>query len=123
MNSFQIITLYGSRQVGKTTTIDALFGENFDFVTLNDSEELDLAEANPKAFLDSHPWSLIIDEVQKAVGLLNEIKNTAVVRVFPSPNIWICHRKHIDRLKPLNRLNLFTPAVFLDFFFDSPNAF
>jgi len=72
--SFQIITLYGSRQVGKTTTVDALFGENFDFVTLDDSEELDLAKANPKAFLDSHPWPLIIDEVQKAVGLLNEIK-------------------------------------------------
>ena len=73
-NSFQVITLYGSRQVGKTTTVDVLFGEEFDFVTLDDSEELELALTNPRAFLESHPWPLIIDEVQKAVGLFGEIK-------------------------------------------------
>ncbi len=72
--SFQVITLYGSRQVGKTTTVDVLFGDEFDFVTLDDAEELDLALTNPRAFFESHPWPLIIDEVQKAVGLLNEIK-------------------------------------------------
>ena len=73
-NSFQVITLYGSRQVGKTTTADVLFGDRFDFVTLDDNEELELALTNPKAFFESHPWPLIIDEVQKAVNLLNEIK-------------------------------------------------
>ena len=72
--SFQVITLYGSRQVGKTTTADYLFGNEFGFVTLDDSEELDLALTNPRAFMESHPWPLIIDEVQKAVGLLSEIK-------------------------------------------------
>jgi len=73
-NSFPVITLYGSRQVGKTTTVDVLFGEEFDFVTLDDSEELELALTNPRAFLESHPWPLVIDEVQKAVGLFGEIK-------------------------------------------------
>jgi predicted AAA+ superfamily ATPase len=73
-SSFQVITLYGSRQVGKTTTVDYLFGDDFDFVTLDDAEELALAQTNPRAFFESHPWPLIIDEVQKAVGLLNEIK-------------------------------------------------
>ena len=72
--SFQVITLYGSRQVGKTTTVDHLFGGDFDFVTLDDTEELALALTNPRAFLESHPWPLIIDEVQKAVGLLSEVK-------------------------------------------------
>lgn len=72
--SFQVITLYGSRQVGKTTTVDYLFGSDFEFVTLDDSEELDLALTNPRAFFESHPWPVIIDEVQKAVNLLNEIK-------------------------------------------------
>jgi len=74
--SFQVITLYGSRQVGKTTTVDHLFGDEFEFVTLDDNEELDLALTNPRAFLESHPWPLIIDEVQKAVVLLEEIKKT-----------------------------------------------
>ena len=72
--SFQVITLYGSRQVGKTTTADYLFGQEFGFVSLDDSEELDLALTNPRAFMESHPWPLIIDEVQKAVGLLSEVK-------------------------------------------------
>ena len=34
--SFQVITLFGSRQVGKTTTVDHLFGDEFGFVTLDD---------------------------------------------------------------------------------------
>ena len=72
--SFQVITLFGSRQVGKTTTADYLFGDEFGFVTLDDSDELALAHMNPKAFFESHPWPLIIDEVQKEPGLLSEIK-------------------------------------------------
>ena len=72
--SFQVITIYGSRQVGKSTTVDKLFGDNFETVTLDDAEELDMALSNPRAFFESHPWPLIIDEVQKAVGLLSEIK-------------------------------------------------
>lgn len=72
--SFQVITLYGSRQVGKTTTVNMLFADEFEFVTLDDAEERELAENNPRAFLESHPWPLIIDEAQKAVGLLSEIK-------------------------------------------------
>ena len=72
--SFQVITLFGSRQVGKTTTVDYLFGNEFAFVSLDDSDELALAHNNPKAFFESHPWPLIIDEVQKEPGLLNEIK-------------------------------------------------
>ena len=72
--SFQVITIYGSRQVGKSTTVDHLFGDSFETVTLDDAEDLDLALSNPKAFLESHPWPLVIDEVQKAVGLLSEVK-------------------------------------------------
>ena len=72
--SFQVITLFGSRQVGKTTTADYLFGDEFRFVTLDDSDELALAHNNPKAFFESHPWPLIIDEVQKEISLLSEIK-------------------------------------------------
>ena len=74
--SFQVITLYGSRQVGKSTTVEHLFGEIFDTVTLDDTEELDLALSNPRLFLESHPWPLVIDEVQKAPNILSEIKKT-----------------------------------------------
>ena len=72
--SFQVITIYGSRQVGKSTTVEHLFGGHFETVTLDDAEELNLALSSPRAFFESHPWPLIIDEVQKAVCLLSEIK-------------------------------------------------
>lgn len=72
--SFQVITIYGSRQVGKTTTVQHLFGKTFDFVSLDDYDELSIALNNPKVFFESHPWPLIIDEVQKAPNLLSEIK-------------------------------------------------
>ncbi|MDD5842949.1 MAG: hypothetical protein PUC86_05160, partial [Solobacterium sp.] len=44
--SFQVITIYGSRQTGKTTTADRLFGDSFNFVTLDDPDELSLALSN-----------------------------------------------------------------------------
>ena len=72
--SFQVITIYGSRQVGKSTTVDYLFGKKFELVTLDDSEELNMAISSPRSFFESHPWPLIIDEVQKEPGLLSEIK-------------------------------------------------
>ena len=78
--SFQVITIYGSRQVGKSTTVDQLFGDSFETVTLDDAEELDMALSNPRAFFESHPWPLIIDEVQKAVNTSyeNNSKNETV---------------------------------------------
>ena len=71
---FQVITIYGSRQVGKTTTVDYLFGDTFRFVTLDNAADYDLANENPRGFLEAYRWPLIIDEVQKTPKLLNEIK-------------------------------------------------
>jgi len=72
--SFPCVVLYGPRQVGKSTTIDMIFGERFKRVTLDDSEDLALALSNPKLFIETYSWPLIIDEIQKAPLLLNEIK-------------------------------------------------
>lgn len=72
--SFQAIVIYGAKQVGKSTTVDALFGNRFASVTLDDANERELALTNPKGFLEVHPWPLIVDEVQKAPNLLSEIK-------------------------------------------------
>ena len=72
--SFQAIVIYGPRQVGKSTTVDMIFGDKFKSVTLDDTNERELALSNPKGFLEVHPWPIIIDEVQKAPNLLSEIK-------------------------------------------------
>lgn len=72
--SFPCIVIYGPRQVGKSTTVDVLFSEKYRKVTLDDSDDRALALSNPKLFLESYGWPLIIDEIQKAPNLLDEIK-------------------------------------------------
>lgn len=72
--SFPCIVIYGSRQVGKSTTIDHLYGEKYQKVTLDDMDDRLLAQSNPRLFLETYQWPLIIDEIQKVPGLLDEIK-------------------------------------------------
>lgn len=71
---FCCITIYGARQVGKTTTVRQAFGNSMPMVSLDDFQELYLAKTNPRLFLDTHPWPVIIDEIQKAPELLPFIK-------------------------------------------------
>ena len=72
--SFPCIVVYGPRQVGKSTTIDHLFGDQYRKVTLDDLDDRNLAVQNPKLFLETYGWPVIIDEIQKAPLLLDEIK-------------------------------------------------
>lgn len=70
---FASITIYGSRQVGKSTLIDELFPE-IQKVSLDDIEIRDYALKDPKGFLKYYSTPLVIDEIQKAPGILEEIK-------------------------------------------------
>ena len=54
--SFPCIVIYGPRQVGKSTTVDILFGEKIRKVTLDDMDDRALALSNPKLFLESYGW-------------------------------------------------------------------
>ncbi len=72
--SFPCVVVYGPRQVGKSTTIDYLFGHLMRRVTLDDGDDRMLALQQPKLFLETYKWPLIIDEIQKAPNLLDEIK-------------------------------------------------
>lgn len=71
---YAAITIYGARQVGKSTVVDHIFGEDIPSVTLDDLNERALANDNPKLFLEAHPWPVIIDEIQKGTPLLEQIK-------------------------------------------------
>ena len=71
---YAVITIYGARQVGKTTTASKVFGKGMGVVSLDDLENRTLANKNPKLFLEAHPWPIIIDEIQKAAPLLDAIK-------------------------------------------------
>ena len=71
---FACITLYGSRQVGKSTVINHLFPEKFESITMDDIELRGRAKDNPRIFMENYELPIIIDEIQKAPELLEEIK-------------------------------------------------
>lgn len=73
-NEYAAITIYGARQVGKSTVVEHIFEDQLSNITLDDLNERALANDNPKLFLEAHPWPLIIDEIQKGIPLLDEIK-------------------------------------------------
>ncbi|MFC2662858.1 MAG: ATP-binding protein [Eubacterium sp.] len=72
--SFPCLVVYGARQVGKSTTVMHLFGEHFASVTLDDLDDRDLAGRDPRLFLETYGWPLIIGEIQKVPKLLDMIK-------------------------------------------------
>ena len=103
--SFPCIVLYGPRQVGKSTTLDYVFPGNFNRVTLDDTEDRELAEKNPKLFLEVNPWPIIIDEIQKVPALLDAIK----IKIDEQRKIWLKkneEREVMDVLTGSNRLEL-----------------
>ncbi len=73
-DSFPCIVIYGSRQVGKSTTVNHIFGNKIRSVTLDDGATRSLAQDNPNLFLEAYGYPLIIDEIQKAPNLLDSIK-------------------------------------------------
>ena len=103
--SFPCIVLYGPRQVGKSTTLDYVFPANFNRVTLDDTEDRELAEKNPKLFLEVNPWPIIIDEIQKVPALLDAIK----IKIDEQRKIWLKNneeRKLMYVLTVSNRFEL-----------------
>ena len=70
---FACITLYGARQTGKSTMIRTMFPK-YEYVTLDNGKERDLASNDPELFLSAHGIPLIIDEIQKVPELMEAIK-------------------------------------------------
>lgn len=69
-----VTLITGARQVGKTTLASHYINKGFNYVTLDSSRDLELAQKDPDLFLQIHKWPLIIDEVQRAPQLLNVIE-------------------------------------------------
>ena len=69
-----VTLITGARQVGKSTLVLLFEKKGFNYVSLDNSRERELANKDPKMFLSIHPWPLIIDEVQKAPELFETIE-------------------------------------------------
>ena len=69
----KVILLTGARQVGKTTSIQATFPK-YPYITLDDENELALAQNDRALFFQNRVFPMIIDEVQYEKELLRTVK-------------------------------------------------
>lgn len=73
--AFKAVMVVGARQVGKSTMLKHLAkDQNRTYVTMDDTQLRSFAQADPKLFLQTYQPPILIDEVQKAPELFEEIK-------------------------------------------------
>ena len=74
-SAFKAVMVTGARQVGKSTMLKYLAQDTGrTYVSMDDTDIRDLAERDPKLFFQIYKPPILIDEVQKAPALFEQIK-------------------------------------------------
>ncbi len=71
---FQVITLTGPRQSGKTILVKAAFPQ-LPYVSLEEPDIRQIALTDPRGFLSNYPTGAILDEIQHAPELFSYIQS------------------------------------------------
>ena len=71
---FKVILVTGARQVGKTTMLKHLSESDRTYVTLDNMVARELAQSDPVLFFQTYKPPILIDEIQKAPELFEQIK-------------------------------------------------
>lgn len=71
---FKVVLVTGARQVGKTTMLRHLAGDDRTYVSMDNAAARDLAKSDPVLFFQTYKPPVLIDEVQKAPELFEQIK-------------------------------------------------
>lgn len=95
---FPVSLVTGARQVGKTTFLQHLTGNNRIYVTLDDPLVLNLAKNDPALFMQRFPAPLLIDEIQYAPELLPYIKMESD-RSRKAGLFWLTGSQHFHLMK------------------------
>ena len=99
---FACVTIFGARQVGKSTMLRETFPD-FKYISLDNDNDRTLAQENPKLFLDNYRWPIIIDEIQKAPELFDQIK----ISIDEQKYIWMKNNQKIEYMYILSGSNQF----------------
>lgn len=76
VKQWPVTLITGARQIGKSTLCSLIMKElGFNYVSLDNTRERNAALTDPAMFLKLHPAPLIIDEVQYAPCLFEEIES------------------------------------------------
>jgi len=70
----RVVVLSGGRQTGKTTLLNQVLEKDSVLLSLDEDNLLTFAKTDPKEFIKHSSGTMFIDEVQKAPGLIPEIK-------------------------------------------------
>lgn len=70
---YPIVTVTGPRQSGKTTLIKQTFSD-YQYVSLEDPDQLEFAQSDPRGFLQQYPKNVILDEAQNAPDLFSYLQ-------------------------------------------------
>lgn len=70
---YPVIAIIGPRQSGKTTLAKNLF-KNYQYISLEDLDNREFAEKDPRGFLETYSKKTIIDEVQKVPKLFSYLQ-------------------------------------------------
>ncbi len=67
---YPVVTVTGPRQSGKTTLVKELFKKK-PYVSLENIDQMERAETDPRGFLASFPDGAVIDEIQRVPSLFS----------------------------------------------------
>lgn len=70
---YPVVTITGPRQSGKTTLVRSTFPDK-PYINLEAPDIRDLADADPRGFLDEYPHGAILDEIQRLPKLLSYVQ-------------------------------------------------
>ena len=70
---FPVLWLTGPRQSGKTTLLKSIY-KDLPYVSLEDIDNRNLAQQDPRGFLANYPKGAVIDEVQNVPQLFSYIQ-------------------------------------------------
>ena len=77
---FKVVMLSGLRQVGKSTLLKEVAGEDRHYITLDNTAQRLMANEDPSSFFEHNPTPAIVDEIQLAPSLFRPLKEKVDAR-------------------------------------------